>query len=159
MEGAARGCAGPEGQFPVMSNRNAALCDAERDDGAPCTLELGHVPPHSYAGTHLHGSRWSHKHCDQRFTLQGVIYACEREQGHGGDHVYAFTAGQLQAVLTAGKPRFPVEALPLLFGAPAYTLLSKPSDVAGWVSLVIMSALGWRWVNIWQAERKGSSRS
>ncbi len=111
----------------------------------------------------LSASRWSHEHCDQRFNLQGVVYACEREQGHGGDHVYAFTAGQLQAVLyklqNPSKARFPIEALPLLFVPPFWGMLSKTSDVTGYVSLFIMASLGWRWVNIWQAERKGSSRS
>lgn len=101
--------------------------------------------------------------CQHHRKVNGVEHFCEREEAHGGDHVFAFTAGQLKAVLheltTPSKPRFPVEALPLLFGAPAYTLFSKPADVAGWVSLVIMAALGWRWVNIWKTERKGSSRS
>jgi hypothetical protein len=71
--------------------------------------------------------------------------------------------GQLKALLheltNPSKPRFPVEALPLLFAPPFWAMLSKTTDVAGWVSLAIMASLGWRWVNIWQAERKGSSRS
>lgn len=94
-------------------------------------------------------------HCDQRFNLQGVVYACEREQDHGGDHVYAFTAGQLQAVLyrlqhpTAS--RFPGEAVVLIVAALVLFLMSRAWDDKAMP--LLMFALGVRWLR--QHAQKG----
>jgi len=54
--------------------------------------------------------------------------------------------------------RFPSEAVPLVLGAAAFTAFAPPHEVSGWVSLVVMASLGWRWINIWFEERRAPAR-
>lgn len=117
----------------------------------------------NWCAAHLGKSAPKPPPCDQLFNLQGVVYACEREQDHGGDHVYAFTAGQLQAVLYKlqqhSRPAFPSEAVLLAFGALGIAGFAQQRSATDWAVSLYMCALAVRWLRIWTVERKGSSRS
>lgn len=97
--------------------------------------------------------------CGHQRTVHGVEHFCEREKGHGDDHIFAFTLGQLLALQHAlehpSRPAFPAEAALLAVSAVGVMLFAPQRSATDWASSLVMMALAIRWLRVWAIERKG----
>jgi hypothetical protein len=98
--------------------------------------------------------------CAHPKIIAGVTHCCERERGHEGDHLFAFTAGQLNALqYTLQHPRipsFPGEAILLFFSAIGVELFAAHHSALDWGVSLVMIATAIRWIRQWQEERRRS---
>lgn len=106
---------------------------------------------------------FDHSRCAAHRTVQGIEHFCEREKGHGDDHVFAFTAGQLQSLLwelqNPSRPAFPSEAALLMISAVGVAVFTRSTSATDWAASLVMMALAIRWLRIWAEARKGGSRT
>lgn len=97
-------------------------------------------------------------HCDYGREVAGVMHCCEREANHEGEHVFAFTSGQLHALhyrLRNPKvARFPFEAILLIFAAVGVEVFTNHHSALDWAASFIMVITAIRWLRQWQDERK-----
>lgn len=96
--------------------------------------------------------------CTHTRSLAGVYYCCELQDGHGGDHTYAITAGQLHAIEhTLTHPKrvaFPSEAMMLFIAAIMVELWASQRTALDHAASLVMIATAIRWVRIWLNERQ-----
>ena len=96
--------------------------------------------------------------CSYGREVGGVMHCCEREVNHEGDHMFAFTGGQLHALLYRMRnpkaPSFPGEAVLLFFCAIGVEAFTAHRSALDWGVSFVMMATAIRWVRQWQEERK-----
>lgn len=96
--------------------------------------------------------------CSYTREVAGVVHSCEHEAGHVGDHMFAFTAGQLKALEYALEhpkaPSFPSEVVLLFFAAIGVELFANQRTALDHAVSLVMVATAIRWVRQWVNERR-----
>jgi len=96
--------------------------------------------------------------CPHIREIAGVPHSCELRGGHPGDHMFAFTAGQLKALeYSLAHPKiasFPGEAVLLFFAAIGVEVFTTHRSALDWGASFVMIATAIRWLRQWQDGRK-----
>ncbi len=98
--------------------------------------------------------------CTYTRDVGGTVHCCEREDGHMGEHMFAFTPGQLYALQHLlehpNVPYFPSEAVLLIVAAISIgieTFKSQRTALDEAVSLT-MVAIAIRWIRQWVSQKR-----